>query len=62
MSIATQAMTNELRQEFPVPLTTLLHFTSDVAGHSTFITIDLVLLTEVTEVAPKRGTAVRDKM
>jgi len=36
MFIATQATTNELRQEFHVPMTTSLHFTPDgVSGHFT---------------------------
>ena len=47
MFIATQATTNELRQEFHVPLTTSLHFTPDgVSGPLHVITINIALLTE----------------
>jgi len=47
MFIATQATTNELRQEFHVPLTTSLHFTpGGVRGPLHVITRDIALLTE----------------
>ena len=47
MFIATQGTTNELRQEFHVPLITSLHFTPDgVSGPHHVITINIALLTE----------------
>ena len=47
MFIAPDGRTNELRQEFHVPLITSLHFTPDgVSGLRNDITINIALLTE----------------
>jgi len=47
MFIATEAARRELRQEFHVPVRTLLHFTPDrVSRPRTGITINMALLTE----------------
>jgi hypothetical protein len=47
MFIATEAARRELRQEFHVPVRTLLHFTpGGVSRPRTVITINIALLTE----------------